>query len=80
MGLVLATLRATICIYTVVRRVLVTAKSLGYRQNKLVSALRGGQSRVVGVCLSDIENPVFPPIVRGIEDQFDPLLAAGTAR
>jgi LacI family transcriptional regulator len=28
---------------------------------------------VVGVCLPDIENPVFPPIVRGIEEE----LAAG---
>jgi LacI family transcriptional regulator, galactose operon repressor len=54
----------------VVRRVLVSAKSLGYRQNKLASALRGGQSRVVGVCLPDIENPVFPPIVCGIEEEL----------
>lgn len=54
----------------VVRRVLASAKSLGYRQNKLASALRGGQSRVVGVCLPDIENPVFPPIVCGIEEEL----------
>lgn len=54
----------------VVRRVLASAKSLGYRQNKLASALRGGQSRVVGVCLPDISNPVFPPIVCGIEEEL----------
>ncbi|QCP48856.1 LacI family transcriptional regulator [Trinickia violacea] len=52
----------------VVRRVLAAAKSLGYRQNRLASALRGGQSRVIGVCLPDIENPVFPPIVCGISE------------
>src|SRR6202795_1461243 len=54
----------------VVRRVLASAKSLGYRQNKLASARREGQSRVVGVCLPDIENPVFPPIVCGIEEEL----------
>jgi LacI family transcriptional regulator len=54
----------------VVRRVIASAKSLGYRQNKLASALRGGRSRVIGICLPDIENPVFPPIVRGIEEEL----------
>ena len=52
----------------VVRRVMASAKALGYRQNRLASALRGGQSHVVGVCVPDIENPVFPPIIRGIEE------------
>ncbi|QBR01982.1 LacI family DNA-binding transcriptional regulator [Paraburkholderia pallida] len=52
----------------VVRRVLAAAKTLGYRQNRLAAALRGGQSRVIGVCLPDIENPVFPPIVCGITE------------
>ena len=71
----------------VVRRVMASAKALGYRQNKLASALRGGRSRVVGVCLPDIENPVFPPIVRGIEEElsaegYGVLIAnvAGTAK
>jgi LacI family transcriptional regulator len=54
----------------VVRRVLAAAKSLGYRQNRLASALRGGQSKVIGVCLPDISNPVFPPMVCGIEEAF----------
>lgn len=52
----------------VVQRVMASAKALGYRQNKLAAALRGGQSRVIGVCLPDIENPVFPPIVCGIAE------------
>ncbi|WP_231973181.1 LacI family DNA-binding transcriptional regulator [Ralstonia insidiosa] len=54
----------------VVRRVLASAKALGYRQNKLASALRHGQSRVIGICLPDIENPVFPPIICGIEEEL----------
>lgn len=56
----------------VVLRVLASAKTLGYRQNTFASALRGGKSKVIGVLLPDIENPVFPPMIRGIEE----LLAA----
>jgi LacI family transcriptional regulator len=58
----------------VVRRVLAVAKSLGYRQNRVAAALRGGRSKVIGVCLPDISNPVFPPMVCGIEAE---LAAAG---
>ncbi|OWW22942.1 LacI family transcriptional regulator [Noviherbaspirillum denitrificans] len=54
----------------VVKRVLASAKALGYRPNALASALSGGSSKVVGVLLPDIENPVFPPIIRGIEEQL----------
>ena len=54
-------------------RVIEAAKSLGYRQNKLASALTSGRSQVIGVLLPDIENAVFPPIIRGIEER----LAAG---
>jgi len=53
-------------------RVIEAARALGYRQNKLASALTSGRSHVVGVLLPDIENAVFPPIIRGIEE----LLAA----
>jgi LacI family transcriptional regulator len=59
-----------------VMRVVVAAKALGYRQNKLASALTRGRSQVVGVLLPDIENAVFPPIIRGIEER---LAAAGYA-
>lgn len=52
----------------VVLRVLASAKALGYRQNTFASALRGGRSKVIGVLLPDIENPVFPPMIRGIEE------------
>jgi LacI family transcriptional regulator len=51
-------------------RVIEAAKVLGYRQNKLASALTRGRSQVIGVLLPDIENAVFPPIVRGIEERL----------
>lgn len=54
----------------VVLRVLASAKVLGYRQNTVASALRGGKSKVIGVLLPDLENPVFPPMIRGIEAQL----------
>ncbi len=57
-------------------RVIESARALGYRQNKLASALTSGRSQVVGVLLPDIENAVFPPIVRGVEER---LAAAGYA-
>jgi LacI family transcriptional regulator len=52
----------------VVVRVLAAAKELEYRPNVLASALSSGQSKVIGIVLPDIENPVFPPIIKGIEE------------
>jgi LacI family transcriptional regulator len=57
-------------------RVIKATKALGYRQNKLASALTRGRSQVIGVLLPDIENAVFPPIVRGVEER---VAAAGYA-
>jgi LacI family transcriptional regulator len=54
----------------VVQRVLKEAARHGYRPNKLAAAMRTGQSKLVGVMLPDITNPVFPPIVLGIEDEL----------
>ncbi len=51
-------------------RVIESAKALGYRQNKLASALTRGRSQVIGVLLPDIENAVFPPIIRGVEERL----------
>jgi LacI family transcriptional regulator len=53
-----------------VQRVIAAAKSLGYRQNKLASALTRGRSQVIAVLLPDIENAVFPPIVRGVDERM----------
>lgn len=48
-------------------RVQTAAQELGYASNRAASALRTGRSRVVGILLPDISNPVFPPILQGIE-------------
>ncbi len=51
----------------VVRRVEAAARTLNYRANRAASALRTGRTATVGILLPDITNPVFPPILRGIE-------------
>jgi LacI family transcriptional regulator len=66
------------------QRVESAARELGYRPNRAAAALSTGRSRTVGVLLPDITNPVFPPILRGIEDALDAegyfALLANTAR
>jgi LacI family transcriptional regulator len=52
----------------VAERILKEAASHGYRPNKIAAALRTRRSNIVGVMLPDITNPVFPPILLGIED------------
>ncbi|MDB5764759.1 MAG: LacI family transcriptional regulator [Herminiimonas sp.] len=54
----------------VIKRVMASAKHLGYRRNKAASALRGGRSQLIGMLLPDITNPVFSPIVRGLEEEL----------
>jgi len=49
-------------------RVMDAAKSLGYAPNSAARSLRTRTSSVAGVIIPDLRNPVFPPIVRGIED------------
>lgn len=60
------------------------ARELGYRQNRAAATLSSGKSRAIGVLLPDITNPVFPPILRGIEDALDAhgyfAILANTAR
>jgi len=66
------------------QRVETAARELGYRPNRAAAALSTGRSKTVGVLLPDITNPVFPPILRGIEDALDTegyfALLANTAR
>ncbi|KQV79399.1 LacI family transcriptional regulator [Massilia sp. Root351] len=54
----------------VAQRVLREAARHGYRPNKMAAALRTRRSNIVGVMLPDITNPVFPPILLGIEDEL----------
>ncbi len=49
-------------------RVLRTIEEMGYRPNRLASNLRRQKAEMIGVVVSDIENPHFTQMVRAVED------------
>jgi LacI family transcriptional regulator len=53
-------------------RVIRAAASLGYRPNPIARSLKTSRSTSVGLVIPDLTNPLFPPIVRGIEDVLGP--------
>src|SRR5215211_8545489 len=53
------------------RRVLRAAADVGYRPNPIARGLKTNRSYTVGVLIPDLTNPLFPPILRGIEDKLD---------
>ena len=55
---------------TVVDQVLRTARQLNFSPNRNTATLHTGRSCIIGVVLPDLANPVFPPILRGIEDEL----------
>jgi LacI family transcriptional regulator len=52
-------------------RVLRVAAELGYRPNPIARGLKTNRSYTIGVLIPDITNPLFPPILRGIEDRLE---------
>jgi LacI family transcriptional regulator len=53
-------------------RVVRIAESMGYRPNPIARSLKTARSGTVGLVIPDLTNPLFPPIVRGIEDVLGP--------
>ena len=63
-----------------VRRVRQVAEELGYRPNPLARGLKTNRTYTIGVIVPDIQNPLFPPIIRGLDDRlgqagYTPLIA-----
>lgn len=52
------------------KRVREAAQRLGYVVDSMGRSLRTGRSRTVGVLVPDLTNPVFPGMIRGIEDEL----------
>jgi LacI family transcriptional regulator len=53
------------------RRVLAAAEELGYTPNPIARGLKTNRSYTIGVLIPDLTNPLFPPILRGIEDGLE---------
>jgi len=51
-----------------VKKIEKAAKKLGYFPNLAASSLKQNRSFAVGVLIPDLMNPIFPPIIRGIQD------------
>ena len=52
----------------VVKKIEKAAKKLGYFPNIVASSLKQNRSFALGVLIPDLMNPLFPPIIRGIQD------------
>lgn len=50
------------------RKVLRVVKKLNYQPSRTAQRLRAKRSRVIGLVISDIQNPFFTSVVRGAED------------
>jgi len=55
-----------------IKKVRRAAKQLGYTPNTVARGLRTSMSMTIGVIIPDLTNPIFPPIVRGIDSYLVP--------
>lgn len=55
------------------RRIRQAAEELGYRPSHAARSLRLSRAFAVGVVIPDLTNPVYDPLIRGIEDAADDL-------
>ena len=53
-----------------VARVQEAALRVGYEPNSLARGLRTSRTNTIGMLIPDLTNPLFPPIVKGIEDRL----------
>ena len=51
------------------QRVLQAVGTLGYQPNRVARTLRVQSSQIIGLLISDIQNPFFTALVRAVEDQ-----------
>lgn len=58
--------QSTVC------RVRKIAKELGYTPNTVARGLRTSRSMTIGIIVPDLTNPIFPPMVRGIDSYLAP--------
>ena len=54
----------------VATRVIKIAKDMGYSTNPFAYGLRTKKSNTIGVIIPDLANPIFPPLIRGIEQRL----------
>ena len=55
----------------IAEKVLTTADEMGYRPNLFALSLKTNRSFTAGVLIPDLNNPVFPPIITGIDQVMD---------
>lgn len=56
----------------VAERVRTVAKELGYHPNSVAASLRTQSTRSIGLIVHDMNDPVYPPILSGIEAALSP--------
>jgi len=54
------------------KRVRRAARELGYQPDAVARSLRTSSTQTIGIIIPDLMNPIFPPLVRGIEHFLQP--------